>query len=662
MTCKNSYFKLIKETLKHHIASVFICCVAFFIQFIVFFLDVQNHSHLNSDLDRIYVIERIFRITSPNGAYAIPVIIVAVILAYDFFRYMHSKRQTDFYESLAFKKQDWFILRASCSFIVFLAPYVVCTILESVLLLLLGFHQAVFFTNLLWNFICMILIYIFTWITAVLAMVMTGHPITAFCGFCIFNGYAPILLRHIFPVYAEEYFHTFVRDTSKLYYLEYISPIGSTIHLLNSSYSDWNAHKHLYDFIIILALILIVSAITFFLYMRRPSEAAGRAMTFEKVNPIIRILLVVPFTLYIGIYLYQVASYGNIIWMIFGFVIGTVLLHGIIESVFQFDIRGLWSCKMQMVGCFIASILISCIFWFDIINYDTYTPELDQLDRITIDFDQDYFETSVQDGISGEYLDEALLLAENLVKQGSRVSSEDVEGIRFTYHFHDGSIKQRYYYMNFERNQELVDRIYATKEYKNDICELYNVDWSTISYISWDDTISTLPLYMSEAQLNLLFETYIAEYTPLAYSQIRTESSIGAFQLHFIDDEYNRYYPCYVYKDFTQTIQLLNEFILENEETKDYGEISESILSKYEIRQLEFYIEDQMLTITEPETISAFVDHLILSDDFHSKYSNYNWENYYDVGTSFNTNSGIQYTSALIERKIADQIIKDLDL
>ena len=38
------------------------------------------------------------------------------------------------------------------------------------------------------------------------------------------------------------------------------------------------------------------------------------------------------------------------------------------------------------------------------------------------------------------------------------------------------------------------------------------------------------------------------------------------------------------------------------------------------------------------------------------------WNDYYDIGISLNTNSGIGYTSAVIEREIADKLIKELNL
>ena len=45
MTCRISLFKSIRETLKHHIASIFATSLVFFVQFIVFFLNIQNLTH-----------------------------------------------------------------------------------------------------------------------------------------------------------------------------------------------------------------------------------------------------------------------------------------------------------------------------------------------------------------------------------------------------------------------------------------------------------------------------------------------------------------------------------------------------------------------------------------------------------------------------------------
>ena len=68
MTCKISFIKTIRETLKHHIASIFSVCLVFFIQLIVFFLAVQNYSTAKYDevLDKNYIVERLNELTLPN--------------------------------------------------------------------------------------------------------------------------------------------------------------------------------------------------------------------------------------------------------------------------------------------------------------------------------------------------------------------------------------------------------------------------------------------------------------------------------------------------------------------------------------------------------------------------------------------------------------------
>ena len=219
MTCKASFFNSIRETMKHHIASTFAVVFAFFIQFLVFFLQIQNlasEQALNTVNNMGFLHEDLLHLTQPNLIYWIPVIFAAVILAFDYFRYLHSKKQMDFYESLPMKRNVWFLQKAVLSYIVFLVPFLACKALECLLLYAYNFRQSAYFINILWNVIIMILLFSIAWITAVLAMVMTGHPVIAAIGFGIFCGYSPVILRYIYPVYANAFFETYV--TSSNYY------------------------------------------------------------------------------------------------------------------------------------------------------------------------------------------------------------------------------------------------------------------------------------------------------------------------------------------------------------------------------------------------------------------------------------------------------------
>ena len=662
MTCKISFIKTILETLKHHIASIFSVCLVFFIQLIVFFLAVQNYSTAKYDevLDKNYIVERLNELTLPNLGYAVPVVFVAVLLAFDFFRYLHSKKQIDFYESLPVRRKDWFLFRISTAALIYFVPYFLCVTLEVVLLVSFGFFSPALLSNLMWNFACMVCVFLITFFTGVLSMILTGHSVIALFGFCVFSVYAPLLLRYIYPAYASEYFQTYVTDDSKIYYLNYFSPIGLT-YKLTHSYYEWTLRDHTIDFIAILIMIVLVGILAYVLFKKRPSEAAGRAMSFTKWNSVIRILIVIPLTLYIGLYLSLVASAGAKIWMIFGFIIGTFLLHGIIESIFQFDICGLWACKRQMILCFIVTFTIALIFWTDFFHYDEYLPALDNLESISIT--SDGYDATVDkdfvDGISGEYLDDAHLLAQNIIEQNIQIGdSSEHEWIMFQYHLKNGQTKSREYYMNFSANQELFDKIFATKDYKDDICQLYKDDWDNIEYITWSDGVYEVTLYLNEEEKEHLFETYMAEYTPISYSEIQGEMRTGYFTTHGKDDDIYYNYPCYVYSSFSQTISLLEKYLQANESTKNYGTLTQSPLNKYPIQSLEIYCEKAPVTVSDLDKINSVKDDMILIDHYESKYTNIDWNLYYDAGVSLKTPDGIQYISVILPKDIAEYLMQ----
>ncbi len=649
MTCKSSFSKSILETMKHHLAVIITTCITFFIQLILFFLNVQNSaSHLS------YRIESLTYMTLPGAGYAIPVVFVAVILAYDFFRYLHSKRQTDFYDSLPVKRKDWFRVRFTSSVLIFLVPYIICTILEMLLLVVFGAARSVFFTNLLWTLLCMILVFLMTWTTAALAMILTGHSVVAIFAFGVFCGYMPVLIRYLFPAFAEQYLTTYSAQNDMFYQCNYFSPIGAAVELCGGS--KWIASERTESLIIIPILIVVLLLLTYVLYLKRPSEAAGRAMAFEKANPFIRIALVIPLSLYVGLLLSLFTSVASKVWMTFGIAFGTILLHGIIESMFQFDIRGMWSKKKQMVLCFVIAIGFAFVFWHDLLGYNSYLPDVDDLASISIRTSETYYEMDDTTGVTGENMETALQLAQNIIDQD--VNNEDgKEWIRYKYNLKNGHSIYRDYYMDAERNASLIDSIYASKEYKKDICELYSEDYSRVEYIKWQNSVTDIILYMSPEEMETLFDTYLTEYTPLTYTQVRQIAPIGEFVVcHESEDDYVYSYGCYVYPEFTQTIALIENFMSTQDSTKNYGDLAESILYKYNITSLEIYTDDDFIYIQDAETLESVKDYLILADYTYRSNQAEDWELYYDGSVALQTPEGIGYCSILISKEVAETL------
>lgn len=670
MTCKVSLCKSIQENMKHHLASVFAVCLLFFIKLITFFLQVQNYAtrDYTFNSDKEYVLEQLQKMTLPGYGIAILVMFIALFLAFDFFRYLHSKKQTDFFDSLPVRRKDAFITRILSICIIFAVPLIICLSLETVLLVVYHFFQVKYLMNILWSLACMLLIFLATMFTGVLAMIMTGHPVIALLGFGVFSAYAPILLQYIFPAYASQYFDTYASSNEFSSYLYYASPISASIKLVHeNAYRSWAPKGHMTDFIAILILIVFVGILSYILFQKRPSESAGRAMAFTKCNPVIRILLVIPLTLYVGLYLSQVASIGSKIWMVFGFVAGTILLHGIIESIFQFDIRGLWSHKKQMLGCFLVSMAIALIFWVDLFHYDEYLPKQNELESIAVDLGE-YYDISEVDGISGEYLDTAYQLAQNLVTQKyapenrsvqvdtlmTQEYTSEVHSVQIEYRFKNGTVKKRRYYIDTKANRELIDKLYASKEYKDDICELYRDDWKNVKELRLSDGLTAVTLNLTPEERNLLFETYLAEFTPFTYSQKQASTNIA----HFIISkdtakDSDRQYYCYVYSEFTQTIALLDKYIQNDKSIQHFGAVSESPMKKYNIRSIDIFSDDYPTAISERETIEALKEHILLYD--YDSIKTIDTENFYEIQVEFATSTGSSYASGTIPREIADK-------
>ena len=82
------------------------------------------------------------------------------------------------------------------------------------------------------------------------------------------------------------------------------------------------------------AVAALLFGLGMFLYRKRPSEAAGRAMAFKVSEPVIRFLLVVPITLFSGMIFRSILN--DDIWTVFGLLCGLLITSCLIEIIYLF--------------------------------------------------------------------------------------------------------------------------------------------------------------------------------------------------------------------------------------------------------------------------------------------------------------------------------------
>ena len=107
--------------------------------------------------------------------------------------------------------------------------------------------------------------------------------------------------------------------------------------------------KHVPELICTVLAFLAVTTLDLGLYRKRPSEAAGKAMAFKKSMPPIRILLVLGIGLAGGMFFLvaaEQAALGTVRTMV-----SVVLTHCIVEIIYHFDFKKMFSHRLQLGLC-----------------------------------------------------------------------------------------------------------------------------------------------------------------------------------------------------------------------------------------------------------------------------------------------------------------------
>ena len=642
MTLRVSFPKLIMETLRRHVVAVLIMVLAFFIHIISFFLNVQNliNTRVIEDINMVlsssyypptrdleYVIEHLTELCSPNVWNMILAMAIGVYLAFDFFRYLHSKKETDFYESMPIRKQTRFKMLFIACIGVFTVFTAITLGIELAIIYGFGYGSTIIVKNMLWSLVCMIGAFLACFTTTVLAMVMTGHNIIAFLGLGVFASYIPLIISNLVPLYADIFFKTYVhREISEKYF--YFSPVTlaykATYHW-NYHTEIWNIKDHWTYLLGCFVFSLVIGVVAYLLFLRRPSETAGRAMAFEKFNPVIRFMLVIPAALYAGLLLNEIAAYANTAWLIFGLVFVAFLMHGIMECIFQFDIKALLGKKKQLLFAILFCLAFVFVFWADLFKYDAYMPNEKDVKSIQIDsyiFDEGKYNWEEhKDWLTGDSVELALNAIKDIKASSNPSDNSDytyMNDFTVTYKLKSGIEKQRCYAYYGNEFPESLDKLSATDDFKDDFCILYHADEIEITSLQVTNGPQQFKLDLTKEQMQELCEIYLEEY-----SKITLSDSISKKQVFMLIVEYpiegkdfsgNESYT--IYSDFTNTISYLKQFdVVSFAESKDIKiEYLEFYSDKYGEMQQE-YINDEVL-------LKELKQYMILSDfmRYHKDY------------------------------------------
>lgn len=317
-----------------------------------------------------------------SGILLAMVSVLAFLAGVQGFSWLYSRKKIDFYMGMPVKRKKRFLIIWLNGILIFLIPYLFGEMLSLAIAAANGGVNANVLGNVLLYGFGNLLLYLGVYHLAILAVMMTGNIVITIFGFGVFCLYEYIV-RGVIYSYQRMFFEHFSYQSMETE--PFFSPFTMYYRLLDAAEKGNGWGGALAVMILFAAVILIFSYIC---YLKRPAEAAGRAMVFDRFKPLIKILLVIPAALFAGymmaeaIYYEPIRSQEGIGFVIFVFAVITIVGCALIQVIYEFDIKGMFHKKHHIVICGVAVAVLFMIFRYDLFAYDAYIPDPEQIESV----------------------------------------------------------------------------------------------------------------------------------------------------------------------------------------------------------------------------------------------------------------------------------------
>lgn len=701
MISKSLFINLQKEDFKRKIWTIALLLLMFFLVLPV--INALNLESMDSLQNIKQINDNIIEILGPEHAgVTLFTILSAIICGINSFYYVHSKKQIDFYHSIPVKRSTLFVVNYLDGFLIYFMAYGINLLLSFVVLLVNGYMNLEIFRAAMTAVLINCIYYLMIYTIVIIAVMLTGNFIVSCLGSAALLLYGPTLML-VKEEYFREFFVTYYSEIQLRNGLKFLSPIW----IYYSVNDNWSRGESILNSLVSGAVVTVVLiAFALFLYLKRPSEATGKAMAFKKSKPVIKFLLVILLSLGGGALIFNI-THNSDGWFIFGIVFTLFVSHSIIEIIYQFDIRGIWRNKRQLLICGLMVGVIAGCFRFDLFKFDAYLPEENEIRSMAVSISgiEDniaYFE--IEDGNfkrydSSEYQLKNMKLKEfteayELVKVGisnrKKVDHYSSTGGSYTYcvkyNMKNGKTVYRKYGIDTSETYQLLKKVYENSEYKEAHYPLLHWDTTRVGKISlryFSEIINhqefgmdgkeryTLALQGAEKQEFLA--TYMDELRTLTLDEMKDIEPLATILFEYNAYDINTYY---VYPSFTRTLELMEKYGFDTSKKIRLDDIRRITVydyrPKYEQVSIDGILSTSLAkdnykeeTYSKPEQIAQILPNLVSRDYFYSNSTLSEGDDYTNVNLFvFNEDYNNEFSYGYMFKKgtIPDFVKADLSI
>ncbi|WP_317368055.1 hypothetical protein [uncultured Tyzzerella sp.] len=467
MTSNHLSFKLFKEEYKKYIWALALTIVGFiFSKIILPLLDYSNYlreKKLGTVEDLLLHKLKSLNtyLTIDNEFNKVIVIGLSVIMGTVIFSYLHSKKKVDFYHSLPILRSKLFFLKYILG-ISIVVPVIIISqvILYTIFKVILG-SEIVAFKEVLEAIMVDTIIFILLYSITVFANVLAGNTIIGFILSTILINLFSIVSIVIITLSGIFFSPIIELNNTSMYQLIY-NPLIFYISLMDTNiYLEDNKISILIGYVVATIIIGIVSLI---LFKVRKSEKSGECISFKYAKTIFKYLGVCSGSFLVG-FMFCTISYSTFT-LYLGIIIGCIILHCLVEIIYEFDFRAIFKNWYSIIGCIAICIVVTSIYQFDIFKRLEYVPSIEKVENISIDFMGNSEEAKNID--NKEIIQSSIQVHKNYVETGIDLNRYVTNGVKLTYKLKNGNILSRFIGFDYEDLQDensYLQEILNSKEY-----------------------------------------------------------------------------------------------------------------------------------------------------------------------------------------------------
>ncbi len=447
-----------------------------------------------------YLMERVEQILGLESGMCFLIAAFAVISAIQGFSYLYHRQKIDFYMGMPVKRSRRFFLIWLNGIIVYLVPYFVGILLSCLIAFLNDALSGEIFLEALHAYGIHFCFYLGIYHLTILAVMLTGNMVITCFGVAVFFLYE-VMVRMI----IQAYMGTFYRFYSSYAYESdpILSPFAILFRYIEDlEQSHANAQEVVSPFftvVYLLAFAVVIGIIAYLCYLKRPAEAAGKAMAFSRPKPWIKIFIVVPVTLMAGTLVGDIVGYsplrgeGKEGHILFSMAVVLIVTCCLMQVIYEFDMKGALHKKFHILIAAAITMMIFVVFKYDLTGYDSYIPKAEKVESVALVppmdsysyYGESYFNENLEYMSRYDYMKENMYLTDvgavnKLLKKSIEAigqmtslneiyTGENGEWYQLVVNYRMNNkrevIRQLYVNLEDEETLELLDRIESSEEF-----------------------------------------------------------------------------------------------------------------------------------------------------------------------------------------------------